>query len=187
MKKYLFAVLAVMLFAGRGYCEEAMPMAKSFGGMVAGGSSAKMTVEAVDKETRNVTLKDEAGEVSVVKCGPDVRNFDQIAVGDTLTLDLAQAVTIIVSDMQMDPTRTDSVEVERAPLGEKPAGTITSTIDAIGTVEDVDPIARTVTVKGPMRTVVIKADESAVNFEQVKKGDTVNLHVVETLAIAITK
>jgi len=187
MKKFLFAVLAVVLLSGKAYAEEAMPMGKLFGGVVVQSGSAKMSVEAVDKETRNVTLKDETGEVMVVKCGPEVRNFDQIAAGDTLTVDLAQSVTLAVSDLKVEPNRQDSVEVERAALGEKPSGKITQSMDAMGTVEAIDTVARTVTVKGPIQTVIIKADESAVNFDKVKVGDTVSLHIVETMAISVTK
>lgn len=187
MKKVIFAVVAVMLMVAPGYCQEDVAAPKSFGGIVMDVQTAKYTVEAIDKETREVTLKDEAGVSSTVKCGPEVRNFDQIVVGDTLTIDLSQAVSIIVSDVKAEPSRVDMVELDRAELGEKPAGTITTTVDAMATVEDIDYAARTVTLKGALKTMTVKVDEAAVNFDQVKKGDTVNITVIETMAVAVTK
>ncbi|HEY5139968.1 MAG TPA: hypothetical protein VIJ25_11725, partial [Methylococcales bacterium] len=40
------------------------------------------TVKAIDKKNRVVTLQSPEGKVAKVKCGPEVRNFDQIRVGD---------------------------------------------------------------------------------------------------------
>ena len=158
-----------------------------FGGVVAQGESATMTVEAIDKESRNVTMKDESGETSVIKCGPEVINFDQIAVGDTVKVDLSQVVSLIVSNDKTALARTESEEMQRAPLGDKPSGSITKKIEVVATVEDIDYVNRTVTLKGPQQTLTVKVDESAVNFDRVKKGDMVNLEVTQTLAIAVTK
>src|SRR5689334_4725512 len=43
------------------------------------------TVQSIDKETRTVVLLHGDGTTSDYKCGPGVRNFDQIKVGDQVT------------------------------------------------------------------------------------------------------
>ena len=40
------------------------------------------TVKAIDKAKRLVTLKGPEGHTFVVQAGPEVKNFDQIKVGD---------------------------------------------------------------------------------------------------------
>ncbi len=197
MRAMGLVVLAVMFsFAGSVLTAQAQDAAGvavktesalGFGGIVAQGASATMTVEAIDKESRKVTLKDDKGETSVVKCGPEVRNFDQIAVGDTVKIDLVQSVSIMVSGEKTSPSRSESVEMERAALGEKPSGTITKTIEATAVVKEIDHASRTVTLEGPQKTLTVMVDKSATNFDKVKIGDMVNIEVVETLAIAVTK
>ena len=44
------------------------------------------TVQAVDKATRAVTLKGPEGNVRTITAGPEVKNFDQIKVGDQVAV-----------------------------------------------------------------------------------------------------
>ncbi len=111
----------------------------------------------------------------------------QIAVGDNVKVDLVEMVTVIVSDKQVEPSRVDDVEMDRAALGEKPAGTITQTVNVMATVTDIDYEKRTVTLKGPLQTLVVEVDKEAYNFAKVKAGDTVNLKIVQKMAVAVTK
>ena len=43
-------------------------------------------VAAVDKDKRLITLTDPKGNSATVKAGPEVKNFDHIKSGDTLTV-----------------------------------------------------------------------------------------------------
>ena len=47
----------------------------------------EMTAEivAIDKDARMVTLEDEDGEIEEVFCGPEVKRFDELKVGDKVT------------------------------------------------------------------------------------------------------
>jgi hypothetical protein len=42
-------------------------------------------IEAIDKTARLVTLKDKDGETETIYCGPEVKRFDELKVGDTIT------------------------------------------------------------------------------------------------------
>lgn len=59
--------------------------------------------------------------------------------------------------------------------------TVTATIEAI------DYEKRTVTLKGPERTVTMQVDESARNLEQAKVGDTVTVEFYEALALSVRR
>jgi hypothetical protein len=43
-------------------------------------------IEAIDKTARLVTLKDKDGETETIYCGPEVKRFDELKVGDTITM-----------------------------------------------------------------------------------------------------
>ena len=59
--------------------------------------------------------------------------------------------------------------------------TVTATIEAI------DYEKRTVTLKGPQRTITLQVDERARNFEQAKVGDKVNVEFYESLALMVQR
>ena len=42
-------------------------------------------IEAIDKTSRLITLKDHDGETETIYCGPEVKRFDELKVGDTIT------------------------------------------------------------------------------------------------------
>jgi ABC-type Fe3+-hydroxamate transport system substrate-binding protein len=55
------------------------------------------TVKAIDKKNRVVTLQSPNGKVAKVKCGPEVRNFAQIRVGDEVKTSLLETVELFVT------------------------------------------------------------------------------------------
>src|SRR5262250_1367641 len=57
----------------------------------------KASVEAVDPETRTVTLKGEDGESRTFQVGPEVKNLKQVKVGDDVILQYKEALAISVS------------------------------------------------------------------------------------------
>ena len=52
------------------------------------------TVEAIDKATRQVTLKGPDGKTMAVTVGPEVKNFDQIKVGDVVVARYLESLTL---------------------------------------------------------------------------------------------
>ena len=77
------------------------------------------TVKAIDKKSRVVTLQSTDGKVAKIKCGPEVRNFDQIRVGDEVKTSLLETVELFVTG-NAEPAAERVTEVGRAPLGSKP-------------------------------------------------------------------
>ena len=54
------------------------------------------TVTAIDKAQRKVTLKGPEGNSTVLAVGPDVRNFDQVKVGDHIQAVYTEAMALTV-------------------------------------------------------------------------------------------
>ena len=82
------------------------------------------------------------------------------------------------------PSRKESISSERAELGQKPAGTVRSTVDIIANVLAIDRQSRRITFQGPEDTVTVKAPTD-VDISRLDVGDQVLLTYVEELAVSV--
>ena len=83
-------------------------------------------VKSINKKTREVTLVGPQGNQIVLPAGDEVKNFDQIRVGDLVTLTYVQALVVELKKVENSGIR-ERVESENrvaAKAGEKPAGMI---------------------------------------------------------------
>jgi hypothetical protein len=98
-------------------------------------------VAVVDKSTRSVTLEGPEGKKKTFKAGDDVRNFDQIAVGDRVTAQVWEVLAMYLV-RNGNPSDTDAavaLAAARAPKGTKPGGFVVSTTEEFATVIAVAP------------------------------------------------
>jgi Cu/Ag efflux protein CusF len=143
------------------------------------------TVEKIDRSTREVTLKRHDGSLVTIVAGEEVRNFNQIRVGDLVEAEIIEALAVLVEPANTQVReRRDEVTMTRAPLGQRPAASTTRTVDIVATVQDVDPKARWITVRGAVQTVQLKVDES-VDLSRIKRGDNVRAVYIETISIRV--
>ena len=135
------------------------------------------TVDAVDAAQRIVTLKWPDGKIKTLKAGPEVRNFDQIRVGD-------QVKSTFVEELAVFVKKSDAL----APLGAKPGVVMADTRMITAKIEAVNYKNRTVTLKGPEgNTKTLKVGKNVKNFKDVKKGDEVAMRYTEAMAIIVEK
>jgi Cu/Ag efflux protein CusF len=52
----------------------------------------KATIEAIDRDTRMITLKDKEGKTEIVFAGPEVRRFEELKIGDVVTFKTTESV-----------------------------------------------------------------------------------------------
>jgi len=148
---------------------------------------AKITasVEAIDAAKRTVTLKGPEGKVVTITAGPEVKNFDQIKVGDFLVVLYVEALTL---ELKKGGTalrqRTDRDMGVAAKPGERPAGAVGTKTTVIADVIAVDPKKQVVTLRGPERTVDLKLRDPE-QFKLVKVGDQVEATFTEAAAISV--
>jgi Cu/Ag efflux protein CusF len=158
--------------------------AKAPGKGAVGASVQKVaTVTSIDKASRNVTLQMPDGRVARMVAGPEVRNFDGIAVGDRVLATYTEAVALELTK-QGDGIRerSESAQAVRAPEGGKPGAAIQSKVVVIADVVGADPRTRMVTLRGPERTVDLHVPD-AKQFGNVKVGDQVRAVFTETLVV----
>ena len=144
-------------------------------------------VEAIDPATRTITMQGPNGPASIV-AGPEVRNFDQIHVGDTVKVKYVAALAASITKSKATPTTSVDAGAIAAPLGEKPAAAVGQTLSTTVRIESVDTSFDAVTFKRPdgsMRTVAVESPEGKKFIRTLKPGDMVDIAYTEALAIAV--
>ncbi len=203
MKRVLSVVLAVMLMVAFAQVaaaqEHAATVSKEMkaapkeaagrpGAVVAGTATVTATIDAIDAATRKVTLKYPDGKMQTITCGPEVRNFDQMKVGDLVKTTYAESVAIWVRKATEKPAAATVETVKVAPKGDMPHATVTKTTEITATVEGIDYKKRTVTLKGPEGNVnTYPVDKRVKRLNEVKVGDEVVLRVTEAFAIKVER
>jgi len=187
----MLTVMLITLFVATGpmvvQAQEEVGTPNEFGAVIMEGVGLTATVEAVDKEKKQVTLVDKGGNSQIYQISDLVRNFDQIEVGDTVNITYKETVAIAVIDAATEPVRQDAFEITGAPIGDKPAGTIKGSTQVYAAVEEINYEDRTVVLKGPKRTIKVKVDDTVEKFNQIKQGDTVFVKFTELVAVEIVE
>lgn len=144
-------------------------------------------ITAVDKTTRVITIENSKGESREFQVGNEVKNFDQIKVGDMVSVDYQQAIAI---ELQKGGNGFREKRVSEsgasAPLGEKPSGTVQRTTVVVSDVTAVDTKKHTVTLKTPEGKLVTAHVQDPAVLAKVKKGDQVVATIRESIAVAVT-
>jgi hypothetical protein len=143
-------------------------------------------VVSLDKATRTLTLKGPKGNVVDLVAGDEVKNFDQIKLGDFVVARYAEALTL---ELRKTKGAAGGVAVRegaaRAKPGERPAVAGAREVTAIADVIGVDPKKSTITLKGPRGNVVVLNVQNPDQFKVVKKGDQVEVTYTEALALSV--
>ena len=167
---------------------EKSPANEKPGKMGAVVTTLEATVEAVDYETRKVTLKGPEGETVTIDVQERVKNLAQVEVGDRVTVEYIEAVSIqVLPEGEVEPGVTTVEAVASAEPGEKPAGIEMEEITVIVTVEAIDKDQQLVTLKGAGgESKTVKAGNPD-NLEKVKVGDKVMITYTTVLGISVTE
>lgn len=143
-------------------------------------------IEAIDKTDRLVTLKDEDGEMETIYCGPEVKRFDELKVGDTVTFRYYESIAYAIRK----PGQPSGLPAETGPAvtrsqGARPGGTIAQQETATVTVKAIDMKVPSVTVlTEDGRTVSFKVEDKK-NLKDVKVGDKVEITYTEAVMISV--
>lgn len=156
---------------------------------VAGGAQTvtiTATITAIDPASRAVTLKGPQGREVTVTAGPEVRNFAQMKVGDTVDAKYIEALTLeLKKGGGLPVAKVEDTGAARAKAGSAPAGAIGRQVTIVADVVAVDPATQTVTLKGPKHTVDLRVRDPK-QFALIAKGDQVQATYTEAVAIAVT-
>jgi len=183
MKKSLCCLTAVVLLlfsVSFGLAEEKPAIGSS--SMV----TLEATVEAIDYDTRMVTLKGPQGKTVTFKADDRVKRLADIEPGDTVVANYYESVAIQVMNPDEATVGGEATEkTARVKEGMKPAGVDMTQITVTTVIEAIDQENQTVTLKGPQgnsKTVKVREPE---NLKKVAVGDKVVITYTEAIAIAV--
>jgi len=146
---------------------------------------ASGTIESIDAETRAVTIRGDAGRVVTLTAGPDVRNFEQLAVGQRVDAEYVQALTLELHPGSEAPiSRTVEARSAGAREGQIPAGMLGNRVTIVAKVVGLDPERQVVTLEGPQQTVDL-AIQDPEQFARVKLDDRVRAVYIEAAALKV--
>ncbi len=145
------------------------------------------TVTALDPAARLITLSSpEDGEITFL-VGEEVRNLEQVQVGDRVTLGFYSGLAAEVADADSGGAVAVGAGARAAP-GERPAGVDSVTVSGIVTIEGVDTRRNTVSFRGEdglMRAVDVNRPEMREFIRGLRQGDKVRLTYTEALAVRV--
>ena len=144
------------------------------------------TIEAIDHDFRLVTLKPKGEEPVTVHAGPEIKRFDELKVGDTVTFRYQESIVYKLAK----PGAPGSAAVPEGPVithgkGAKPGGTITQTQKATVTIKAIDakvPAITVLTDTGGTSTFRVE-DKGAI--KGLKAGDKVEITYTEAVLIDV--
>ena len=144
------------------------------------------TVEAVDHETRMLTLRGDDGKLVTLQVTEEARNLDQVDVGDTVEVEYYESIALFTQDPTGDLGIKENVAAARSPKGDKPGVAAAETVEITVTVSAIDYETRMVTLKGPEgKTFTTRVGESAKRLDEVKQGDELVARYTRAFAITV--
>ena len=143
--------------------------------------TAKVT--AIDSEKRTVTVVDANGDTTTFLCGPIVRNFDQIQVGDQLKVRLTDLLSMAVQDSKNPSPDGNSTILLRAQEGAMPAAAAAETKQITATLTGIDTLRHIASFRFPDGSLHHYAVREDVNLKNRMVGEKVVIR--KTTAVAI--
>ena len=152
--------------------------------------SATATVQAIDLEKRELTLKGPLGDVETVTVDKAVKRLNEIKVGDTV----AVKYYVSVAAELREPTAAEkenplvvTTGMAKAPKGASPGAAGLRVIRVVATVEGLARPTRMVTLKGPRGNYMDVRAHDVHRLEKLHLGDTVVVTFTEALAVSVEK
>lgn len=156
------------------------------GGVITRTAQVTATVKAIDYATRSVTLADDNGE-QTFKVGPQAVNFDQVQVGDTVTLDFLQEVDVYLHEGEAPAVEGAAVVGARAAKGAMPGAMVAGSAVTTAKVTAIDKEAHSATLEftDGMSAVVPVRPDVTLSDDQV--GKTVVIRETRGVAVSVEK
>ncbi len=191
-KRIIALAAAAATFAAVAFAQPAPPTQASAIASEPGKAALVSTTKAsaqvvgIDKATRTLTLKRAKGDVVTLVAGDDVKNFDQIKVGDTVVAQYVEAYTLELQKIKS--AKGGAVVREgmvRAAPGQQPAGAGARQVTVMADVVALDAKKSTISLKGPYGDVVKLDVRNPDQFKVLKVGDQIEVTYTEALAISV--
>ena len=132
------------------------------------------TVEAIEKSTRQLTLKNEDGTYEVLTVPEDVKRFDALKVGDKIKANYYENIVLRVKQPGEKDLDTSARGVTPG-TGQGTSGTVASQRTITATITAIDQSVPSITFKGPNGWTYSSRVEDKAALAKVKEGDKVDI------------
>lgn len=145
-------------------------------------------VEAIDQETRVVTVRKADGEEITFTASEEVRNLGQVEVGDVLIAEFVKSVSIeVLPDDGKGADAAGAAALARTEEGEMPGFAAMESTIVVATVEEINLELNTFKLKGPDGTVDEYVARNPENLKRAEVGDLVVTTLTEAVAIVVER
>jgi Cu/Ag efflux protein CusF len=148
--------------------------------------TATAVVQAIDLNTREVTLRGEDGRLFTFIAGDQVKNLPQVRVGDSVKVAYTESIAIEVKRVDGGtPDLSVAASGGSAAPGEKPAGNVARTVTASAVIVAIDRTTNRVTLRGPSGNERVVQARDPKNLDNVQVGDLVYATYTESLGLSV--
>lgn len=148
---------------------------------------AEVTVEAINPDTREVSLRGPHGPLSVV-VSPDVKNLDKVRVGDKLLVSYYQGIAVQIAKGGTKVSAPVGSTFTYPGGGAQPGVGAGASITTAVTIEDVDEGTHTVAFRrldGSVHIIAVQAPNMQQFIRTLKRGDSVEVTYTESVAVKL--
>ena len=144
------------------------------------------TVDAINHETREVTLRGPEGRTLDIVASEEARNLGQVKVGDVLNIEYEQGMSIEVYTADGAEAGAGELTVAgRSEEGEMPAMAAIDALVVTAIVEEINLEANTFKLRGPSGLVKEFEARDPENLKKAAVGDLVVITYTEAIAMSV--
>ncbi|MGQ7958123.1 hypothetical protein ACUTAF_10515 [Pseudomonas sp. SP16.1] len=155
------------------------------GGAVLETEEVRAEVSAIDTTKRSFTLTDEQGRSRTLQAPPEMRNFDQLKVGDQVRAVIGlERIVHLREPGEMSEDGAAGI-LATAPEGSKPALLMAETLELTAVIKAMDSAQRTATLQfadGSQRVVKVRPD---VEMKPEYLGRELVLRMTSAIAVSV--
>jgi hypothetical protein len=143
-------------------------------------------VEAINHETREVTVRKADDTTLTFTASEEARNLDQVSVGDVLKAEYVETLSIqVFANDGMEPDAAAATAVARTQEGQMPGFAAMEQAVITATIEEINIEANTFKLKEADGSINEYTARVPSNLKRVKVGDLVVITVTGAIAIVV--
>ena len=143
-----------------------------------------VTVEAIEQNSRTLTVKGDKGIYETLSAGPELTRFSELKVGDKIRVHYYENVVVRVKKPGEAAVDVDSAALTKGQ-GSRPAGTAATQRTITVTITEMDAKKGTVTVKGPNGYNYSRKVEDKKALSKLKVGDQLDMTWTDALLVSV--
>ena len=188
MYKALTLLATLLLFASTGWSAETAPATDKPSMSTSQTVTLTAVVEAINHETREVTMRGPEGNSVSFVASEDARNLGQVKVGDIVMAEYVQSMSIeVFANDGYEPGAGEIVVTGRSEEGEMPALAAIDALVVTAVLEEINLETNTFKLRGPSGEIQEYVARDPENLKKVVIGDIVVITYTEAIALSVEK